>query len=300
MKIVFFFENEWAFGAVHNELAKNLLKYGIHAYVLDWRKRYSQQEMLEMDRHIDFWVTNPNGAVNALKTYGISSQRIVVVMHAHSELEDLAKFEPEHSFLGTAVITKKMLEEQRIKFPQKSDLLPVRITVDAYRRSTPKNKLLKRIGFANSIFPQHDWNKRSTLIQRVLNGHEVQLVRAHEYHNSWITNCSFYSQVDAVVVASRTEAIGMPLLEAGAAGCLVITTPVGSFEELVTARGADTIPIADDELGTSLIELLDFYLQNPQDFLKRREEIEDHSNSYDWKFVLPIWRDVLEKYHSLS
>jgi len=36
IRVVFYFENEWVFGAVHNELNKRLFKYGISSQILHW------------------------------------------------------------------------------------------------------------------------------------------------------------------------------------------------------------------------------------------------------------------------
>lgn len=300
IRVIFFFENEGAFGAVHNEISKHLLAFGISAQILDWRKRYTRQEILEHDRHIDFWVTNPGGANQGLLTYGIAPNRIVLVVHGHMELDELNELTISRDFLGKAGITKNLLKDALTRFNLRLDYLPVRISVETYRRSTPISPMPKKIGYASSRRRHSRDIKRFDLIEAALVGKDVELICADEYHNSWITNCSFYSQVDIVVVSSTTEGIGMPLLEAGAAGCLVLTTQVGCFEELVTNMGADLLPMQEELFKKSLSDSIDFYQSNPELFQKRVHEIEQYSQSYDWSLVVHIWRDVFEKYRILS
>lgn len=290
LKVVFFFENEWAFGAVHNELNKRLFRYGISSQILDWRTSYNRQEIQELDKHIDFWVTNPTGARDGLLTYGLNPKRIALVLHHPIEIGHLDSMKVKSEFLGVAAIESSMHKQLMANGYPDSYFLPVRISIDQYRRSTNMPNKLIKVGFAGASKGRHDIRvKRFYLVENVLNQLPLEFIVADTYHKSWVTNQSFYSHVDAVVVASTSEGVCMPLMEAGAAGSLVLTTPVGCYEELITAKGADVLGMEDDRFTQTLTEKLDFYMANPQVFKDRCEDIYEHASTYDWEFELYRW-----------
>jgi hypothetical protein len=290
IKVVFYFENEWAFGAVHNELNKRLFKYGISSQILNWGKKYTRQEIQELDKHIDFWVTNPHGAQNGLLILGVNSKRIAIVLHHPNEISELESIVLKNKFLGVAAIESSMHAQLISKGFSGSAFLPVRIPVDQYRRSTTMPSKLTKIGFAGASRARHDPKiKRFYLVEKVMKRYPLQFLVADTYHNSWITNQSFYSQVDAIIVASTAEGVCMPLMEGGAAGSLVLTTPVGCYQELITTRGADVLGMEDEDFSHTLEEKLDLYMADPKLFKDRCEEVYEHAATYDWQFELHRW-----------
>jgi glycosyltransferase involved in cell wall biosynthesis len=102
----------------------------------------------------------------------------------------------------------------------------------------------------------------------------------------------FYKSVDSVLIASTEEGAGLPLLEAGAAGKLVISTPVGHYSRVGNA-GANFVPIAEDEFIEKTVEILSYYKANPEQYRQRCLEIQHHAQSYDWKFVIDKWIEIL-------
>ena len=295
MRVVFFFENEWAFGSIHNELAKRLYSCDINCFVLPWNINYSRQEMQELDRHIDFWVTSSAGTNTGLLTYGIPKSRIGVVDHSESDLHKrYQQLDSSEQFLFEAVVSESLRLYGQAKFSLTSLLLPVRISVGNYRSIPPK--YLNKIGFASSVIDLHEQNKRFSLVKESCRIANIELVVATSYHHSWITNTSFYGAVDAVVQSSVREGFGLPVLEAGAAGRLVFSTNVGAFAELVTEQGADMLPMDPDDLVRTLVERINFYRDNPVAFEERANEIEAHASSYDWGHVLHIWEETLRKH----
>ena len=59
IKVLFFFENAWAFGSIHNSLAKELYPYGIHTDIIDWGNRYVLEEFDFLNSVYDYFVTIP-------------------------------------------------------------------------------------------------------------------------------------------------------------------------------------------------------------------------------------------------
>jgi len=42
-KILFFIEDNWAFGSIHNALCKELYKYDIYSNLLNWKVSYTKR-----------------------------------------------------------------------------------------------------------------------------------------------------------------------------------------------------------------------------------------------------------------
>ena len=294
-RVVFVIENEWAFGSIHNELSKRLHSRGMNCFFLNWSLNYSKSEIFELDVHVDLWVTVPHGArVGLMKHYGISPSRIGIVSHARSDsLEANELVSSGTSFAFTAAVSKDLLQFERQNTSLESVLLPVRISRDNY--CAPAARTLNRVGFAGTTVERLKEIKRLHLIEQACQQANIELVVAEKYHNSWITNTSFYRNVDAVVQASTYEGLGLPQLEAGAAGRLVFTTDVGAYSELVTEKGADLLPMDSDELVRNLVDRINFYRSNPDVFHRRTIEIQEHSRNYDWEHVLHLWEEVVRK-----
>ena len=85
-KIIFFIENEWAFGSIHYELTKQLFSYGINAFLLNWNILYTKEEMSELCDNIDYFVTIPVGLDKLHNDYGIPYEKCIVICHASIDL----------------------------------------------------------------------------------------------------------------------------------------------------------------------------------------------------------------------
>jgi glycosyltransferase involved in cell wall biosynthesis len=103
----------------------------------------------------------------------------------------------------------------------------------------------------------------------------------------------FYKRVDAIVCASTEEGAGLPVLEGGAAGKLVIGTAVGHWDQRVGTKGGDVVPILEDEFLEKTVELLCYYKDNPLKYIERCMEIQEHSKTYDWSYVIDKWVRIL-------
>jgi glycosyltransferase involved in cell wall biosynthesis len=292
-KIVFFLEEQWAFGSIHHELVKRLYTRGINGFMLHWALFYSREEMQELDGHVDLWITNPYGAREALLIYGIPPSRIGIVCYAQSEVFELnLLLQQGLQFRFHGFISSNLQEFSKDKLLTEGLLLPVRISVQNYK--TDHSRTLTKIGFAGSLRRHPSGLKRFELVEEACKVANIELVVAERYHHSWITNASFYSQVDAIVQASTNEGTGLPQLEAGAAGRLVLTTNVGVYEELVTEKGADVLPMEPEALVATLVDKIGFYRENQDLFSERTRQIADHAMSYDWEHVLHFWENAIK------
>jgi ribonucleotide reductase alpha subunit len=53
-RVLFFIEDNWAFGSIHNALCKELYKYDIYSNLLNWKTRYTKKEFDLLNKTYDF------------------------------------------------------------------------------------------------------------------------------------------------------------------------------------------------------------------------------------------------------
>ena len=108
----------------------------------------------------------------------------------------------------------------------------------------------------------------------------------------------FYKDVDCIIVSSTEEGAGLPALEAGAAGKLVISTPVGHWLERCQPGGGHTVPIDEAEFKTHSIELLKDYKSDPEKYQTKCRSIQRFAQKhYDWSAVVDKWAKVINNEH---
>lgn len=298
-RVVFYISPDWAFGSIHSELCKYLFNQNIDAVLLSWSVNYSIEEMLETAAVTDVFVTNPSGYMVLTGSYGISADQIIMIPHAIHDIHELleakgaAEFDKPRHY---AVVSDFLRDySKQIGIERVPVVLPVAINVNRY--VMPPAKELKTVGFAG-IFHRVDKHvgtdiKRGYLVEQAARDAGLNFKIASVYHNSFVTMPGFYNSVDCVIIASTEEGAGLPALEAGAAGRLVIGTPVGHWNDRVGDAGGETVPIDEAEFLAKTTALLKFYKDNPAAFERKCIEIQKHATSYDWSYVIDAWKKVL-------
>jgi glycosyltransferase involved in cell wall biosynthesis len=186
-----------------------------------------------------------------------------------------------------------------------AELTPVAINYNTFY-STP-NDNLKVVGYTGSFhrkeefaqdmvasdLAQPKYHKRGWLVEEAVKRAGLEFRVAQQYHNSFITMPGFYKGIDAVIAASTEEGAGLPVMEGGAAGKLVIGTNVGHWAQRIGDAGGHAVPVAEDEFLEKTVEILSYYKDNPNKYRQRCLEIQEHAKSYDWKHVIDKWVSIL-------
>jgi glycosyltransferase involved in cell wall biosynthesis len=292
-KIVFFIEPEWAFGSIHYELTKQLFGYGINSFVLPWNTSYTKEEMAELCDNIDYFVTIPLGIDKLHDDYSIPYEKCIVVCHASIDLHQyIAIGEGVNKIHKFAVVSNWLVEQSKeLNISRKPDLVEMGINFDTYYSSVSNE--LKVVGYAGSYNRGYESIKRAPLAEKVVFLSNLNFKVAQFYHNSFITMAGFYKTVDAVLISSTEEGAGLPSLEAGAAGKLVISTPVGVWNSKIKDIGGVAVPIDEAEFIVSTIQTLNYYKSMPKEYRNRCLQIQEHAKSYDWKYVIGDWVNLL-------
>jgi glycosyltransferase involved in cell wall biosynthesis len=305
MRIAFFIHNEWAFGSIHYELAKYLHPHDIDATVINWSVSYSTEEMLEYDRQVDLFVTIPQGLLS-LHSYGIPLEKCHVIFHSDLDIiyynEHISA--PQQAAIGRLGAVSLWLLDRSKELNVNREVIHLPLGINYKRHYATPSTELKSIGYAGTFLDRDQlppnylsdppgWgpnlHKRAYIIKELAEKLNLKFVVASKYHNTFITMAGFYPTVDCVMCASIKEGAGLPMMEAGPSGKLVLTTQVGHFNERITENGAILLPLDEEQYKIEAEKLLRFYIDNPEEYRKKCAAIQEHAKSYDWSNVVQHW-----------
>ena len=96
----------------------------------------------------------------------------------------------------------------------------------------------------------------------------------------------FYRTVDAVLISSISEGAGLPVMEAAAAGRLVIGTPVGHFPLKAYQGGGIIAPIEAEKFKEFAVATLRYYKENPAAYVEKCRSIQEAARKFDWEYSI--------------
>lgn len=302
-KVIFFTDLEWAYGIIHTELSKYLFQNDIVSNTLYNARSYTIDEIRELDNVTDYYLMSPYQFVSLMTYNVISPSKCIIVCHGISDIKQIA-VEHEYPFknimnnIKEYVVVSYFLKQKSIEMGV--DRIPKVCNVGINYYSFYNKKIsqeLKTVGYAGAYSDRDMINKdphvakikRSWLVKECAQDCGLNFLPAHTYHSSWVTMPGFYSNIDCVIVSSEHEGASLPLIEAAAAGKLVISTPVGLIFDKCGFKGADIVSIEENEFKAQCCNLLNYYKNNPSYYVERCLEIQEHAKSYDWKYCIKDW-----------
>ena len=293
-RIVFYVATEWAVGSIHHELTKYLWAYNIDASVLPWINDYSAQEIQELSNQIDLFVSLPSGVAALIDWYGIPPEKCIAMAHATVDLDNLSIFSNENKarLHGYAVVSNWLAEQSR-HWNIGYDPIVVPVGINYNKFYAPVGSQLRTIGFAGTYTDQLSTLKRGHLVHLLAEQTGLNFTVAQTYHHSYVTMPGYYPTVDCVIIASTQEGAGLPALEAGAAGRLVITTPVGHYSK-IDGNGGHVVPIEEEEFLNATRDLLTFYKNDSEAYRAKCQAAQEHARSYDWSNVIEQWVELVK------
>ena len=309
-RVVFYFEPNWAFGTVHYELFKYLWAEGFNCQLLPWNKSYTREEMYELNETTDLFVTTPHGWRFLGYDYAtVRPEQCVIISHAKLDMTELIHYhgmDDFNKFYKYGAVSDWLVGVSKdLGIQRPAQLAPVAVNCNTFY--SPPNSSLRVVGYTGSFHAKQEfsddqvasqlaqpkYHKRGWLVQKAVEMAGLEFKVAQPYHNSYITMPGFYKGIDAVICASTEEGAGLPVLEGGAAGKLVIGTNVGHWEQRVGTKGGEVVPIPEAEFLEKTVEILRYYKDNPLKYIERCMEIQEHAKSYDWSHVIDKWVDIL-------
>lgn len=308
--IVFYVEPDWAFGSVHHELGRRLRPYGFNCMLLAWNKSYTREEMIELDKVVDLYVTTPHGWRFLGYDYQtVAPEKCAVVTHAKLDMTELIHYhgmDDYYKFYKYACVSEWLIGVSKSLGIERETLLtPVAINYDLFY-AEPSEKLTT-LGYAGSYhektefskdqvasdLAQPKYHKRGYLVREIADKLKLNFKIAQKYHNTFVTMPGYYRSIDCLISPSTEEGAGLPVMEAGAAGRLVIGTPVGHWPQKVKGYGGIEVPIPEREFVEKTCDVLNYYITHPKEYRDRCYNIREHARTYDWANVIESWVDLL-------
>jgi glycosyltransferase involved in cell wall biosynthesis len=297
-KVLIFGYIKWSHGRVNSDLSKHLYRRGYVIDILDWRANHAEY-IGEIISHYDLFLTALDG-VGALVNYGVPYDKIIAVSHGEFDIRMLIKdrgIEVFEQFANYGVLseflycTSLVLGVKRIP-----TVASVGVNYAEFHSEIPEQ--LKTVGYATSMsLETHGVElKRGELAEAAAReaGLEFKIAGSTRNQIHFENMPDFYRTVDAVVTSSISEGAGLTVIEAAAAGRLVIGTPVGHFPRKAYEGGGIIAPVEVEKFKSFAAGTLRYYKENPQAYVHKCHEIQDAARRFDWCHVIDEWIELIE------
>ena len=295
-RVVFFIENKWAFGSIHYALCKELFKHNIYANLLDWNTPYRVDEMQMMNSCVDYFVTIPYAIRILHGDYGIPLEKIIAVAHGKSDFKDCDLGVYDKLYKYAVVCDWLVKTSAELGITRIPAVLPIGIHVENFLDSVHKNLNVVGYGGARELIGVDGLEiKRGKLVEQAVAAvdRRIQLVQSNFYH--YIGMPGYYKTIDCLVMSSTEETVGLPAMEAAAAGRLVIGTPVGYFEWNGYRGGGIPVPLDANMFIDKVAEHLTYFRDNPKAYKEVCHSIQDYAKeTYDWSMHIDHWVHLFE------
>lgn len=295
-RVAFYTYTEWAFGAIHSALCKELYDYNIDADILDWNKTYTEEDWKDFIKLYDVFVTVPGKATFYLLNNKVPYEKIIAIAHGNYDIEGGLHYKNDfNAFKSLNVIASSIVpfaKEHNIN--RHINILRNGIQFNRFYQTTAQN--FEKIGYAGALnffnFNNNKEWKRSHLVQNIARQLGIPVITANQI--SYVRMPNFYSKVDCVIVSSdTTESCSLPLMEAAAAGRLPISAKIGIANEFNNPPGL-ILPLEEENFVKDAIENIKELQHNPNKFKQLCEEAQAFArDNYDWKHVAHLWADVI-------
>lgn len=290
--ILFFTENAWAFGQIHNALIKRLWTLGIYAHILDWRIGYSKLEMEYLKQKFDLFYTNPPQVPYLLNVFGVPPERIVSVAHAEVDIHKAIQWGGHAMFDGLKSfgVIHPSLVDASSAFGVKRVPEVVLNGIDFDHFYAPVSDSLKTVGYAGAI--AHEMSngldcKRKHLVPLAMAGLPFEFKDHNFMHH--LCMAAFYTHINALLLPSSYEACGLPIMEAAAAGRLVLCGKVGYFD----GAFGELVRLPDEE-WISDVKLALLKHRDPTVYREACEWSQQYARDhFDWEHRVNAWANLI-------
>jgi glycosyltransferase involved in cell wall biosynthesis len=308
-RVIFYIEPEWAFGSIHYELSKYLFGHGFDCRLLPWNRSYTIEELKLLFNTVDIVVTTGHGWRFLGHHYGVlDPSKVVVISHAKIDITELIHHHGKDDFdkfKSYGCVSQWLIEvSKQYGINRPAVYCPLGINTNLF--DIDPSSALTTVGYAGAFQNKDDFtkeqiesdlaqpkfHKRAWLVKEAADRVGLDFKVAQHNHNSFVTMPGFYSSVDCIISASSEEGAGLPIIEAGAAGRLVITTEVGHAKR-IGDEGGYIVPVDEQEFLQRTTEILAYYKYNPSRYRKRCLEIKDHAQRFDWSYQIKYWIELL-------
>lgn len=294
-KILFYIQNTWCHGRIHNDLIKALWP-DIYCDILDWTKGYSIEEYRYFLKKYDYIITDTYGAEFLNINYHISPNRIGIIAHSNDDILHITKKSELGEkyftdFKGYATVSSTA---RTFSLAHGVQRIPQVLKIGCFNNLSFKNssEKLEKIGFIGEIEIERQknsktFNKRGFLVQKVceLTGLEFVNIKNLHFHAA----SEFYNSFDLLMFASLMEGLPTVAIEAFSCGIPVLGTDTGIFSQMASSGGGVILPFEEEKFIDEGVKIVNFLKQNPKEYQKMCSTALEESKKYDWSVARTSW-----------
>jgi hypothetical protein len=298
-KLLAFGYPAWSHGRVYYDLCKHLHQRGYIIDILNWQHNHAGY-FEALRSYYDCLITALDGVSVLVDTYKVPYEQIIAVSHHEFDIQMLIErkgIDVFEQFSNYAVVSDYVYCASMMRKVSRSPMV-ARLGIDYQTFYSPVSQSLNVVGYASSMSTTTygvEW-KRGALAEAAATsaGLAFKVAGSTERQTSFHEMPEFYRTVDAVVTSSISEAAQLPVMEAAAAGRLVIGTPVGHFPQKAYDGGGILAPVEANKFISFTTDTLRFYKENPSAYADKCHSIQEAAKKFDWEHSIQDWVDVIE------
>ena len=302
-KLLIYGYTKWSHGRVYYDLCKQLHRRGYIVDVLDWQGSHTGY-VNQILSYYDLCMTALDGVRTLVDTYGVPYDKIIALSHHEFDMRMLIEqkgIEVFEKFANYGVVSEYLYSASLMRgVPRAPMVAALGINFSDFYAEIPEG--LATVGYAGSMSVNTfgvEW-KRGELAEASAREAGLAFKVAGWTGNqiSFHDMPDFYRTADAVLATSISEGAGLPVMEAAAAGRLVIGTPVGHFPLKAYQGGGILAPIEAEKFKAFTIATLKYYKDNSASFQDKCRAIQEAARKFDWQYSIGDWIDLIESANS--
>jgi len=295
-RVLFFIENNWVFGKIFNELAKNLYPE-VDCDIFDWGKVQERENTDRMQQKYDLFFSTPVGCFFLHDTYGIPLEKCYGHVHLDFDIVDALRRFPAGYFerlRGYAVVSEPL---RAVSFSHGIKRVPtfLRVGVNCanYQRERPTQ--ISKLGYFGR------WHRKDGEFD-IKRGYLAKSVAENTGLTLWNReNVPFfvadrlYHEVDLVMFCSLVEGNPYVAIEAAAAGIPTLGTPVGIFPEIANSGAGIMLPMEEDAFIASASNTIRTLQNEPELYAHMCQAALEVGKTFDWSVIKRAWIQELQR-----
>jgi len=299
-KLLIYGYPRWSHGRVYYDLCRHLWDRGYVIDILNWQVSHGDY-FGEFASFYDLFITALDGVSGLINNYGVAYERIIGLSHHEFDIRMLMEQRGLEAFdkLANYGVVSEFVYSRSLMLgvPRIPKVASLGVNYAEFHMEIPSR--LETVGYASSMSTKTygiEW-KRGELAEVAAReaGLAFQVAGSTASQRSFHDMPDFYRTVDAVVTSSISEANALPVMEAAAAGRLVIGTPVGNFPRAAYEGTGIIAPIEADKFKEFTTATLRYYKDNPAEFVRKCQDIQRAAIKLDWQYVIDDWVELIER-----
>jgi FkbM family methyltransferase len=298
-KVLIYGYPQWSHGRIYYDLCTQLHRRGYIVDIMNWQENHAAY-IADLIPFYDLFMTALDGVQTLTDVYGVPYDKVITLSHHELDIRMLIEqkgVEVFDKFANYGVTSEFVYCASLMKgVPRVPKVVSTGVNFAEFYSKIPER--LATVGYASSMSVTTygiEW-KRGELAEAAAReaGLEFRVAGSTGNQTSFHDMPEFYRSVDAVLTSSISESAQHPVMEAAAAGRLVIGTPVGHFPRKAYEGGGILAPIEAGKFKAFTVETLRYYKDNPAAYRDKCFAIQEAARKFDWKYTIDDWVELIE------